>query len=297
MTLKFLSSTPKTPTINQDKPKRYKTAPLPFVGQKRMFISRFEEVLKNTIKHDGEGWTIIDVFGGSGLLAHNAKHILPKATVIYNDFDGYVKRLNAIDDTNRLRQILFELLKDTPRSQKLSDHTKTQVHQVITGFDGFIDVQTLAKWLLFSGRQVGNLKDFLAENTLYNRINLKDYDNAKGYLDNLVITHDSFEILLPKYQDTKNCLLLLDPPYVCTAQGAYNLDGYFGMTQFLTLMHFVRPPYVFFSSTRSELLDYLNYLKTYEPKKWEKVGNFEHITIKTYINKGVSYEDNMLIKF
>lgn len=286
MTLKSLST-----------PKRHKTAPLPFVGQKRMFIQHFERVLSQNITNQGQGFTIIDVFGGSGLLAHNAKRLLPKATVIYNDFDGYTQRLAHIDDTNRLRQRLFEILKDEPRSLRLSAAIKDSVLDVITSFDGFVDVQTLAKWLLFSGRQVGNLDEFLAESTLYNRINKQDYSSADGYLDGLIVTHDSFEVLLNKHKNTPNCVLLLDPPYICTAQGAYNLDGYFGMTKFLILMHFVRPPYVFFSSTRSELLDYMDYLKIYEPQKWRQLGDFKHISIKARVNKGVMYEDNMLVKF
>ena len=50
----------------------FKQAPLPFIGQKRMFLKHFETVLNENIKDDGEGWTIIDTFGGSGLLSHAA---------------------------------------------------------------------------------------------------------------------------------------------------------------------------------------------------------------------------------
>lgn len=57
--------------------KIYNKAPLPFVGQKRMFLKAFRTVLDN-IPNDGKGWTIVDVFGGSGLLAHTAKHINQK---------------------------------------------------------------------------------------------------------------------------------------------------------------------------------------------------------------------------
>ncbi|PRL75522.1 hypothetical protein BVZ84_01402 [Haemophilus influenzae] len=67
----------------------FKQAPLPFIGQKRMFLKHFETVLNENIKGDGEGWTVIDTFGGSGLLSHAAKRLKPKARVIYNDFDGY----------------------------------------------------------------------------------------------------------------------------------------------------------------------------------------------------------------
>lgn len=289
-----------TNDLQPTKSQRFKSAPLPFTGQKRMFLRHFEKILKDNIPNDGQDWTIIDVFGGSGLLAHNAKHILPKATVIYNDFDGYADRLTHIDETNRLRQGLFDLLKDKSRSIKLSNTTKAKVIAYIKDFaskDNFVDIQTIAGWLLFSGQQVANLDEFLAKSTYYNRIVKADYKAANGYLDGLIITHDSFDVLLPKYQNTSNCLLILDPPYVCTAQGAYAKHGYFGMTKFLQLMHFVHPPYVFFSSTRSELLAYMDYLKTYEPQKWQIVGDFTHIKVNSSINANVNYEDNILAKF
>ena len=84
--------------------KTYKKAPLPFIGQKRNFLKHLIPVLQQNIPDDGAGWTIVDVFGGSGLLAHTAKHILPKARVVYNDFDGYAERLHHIADSERLRQ-------------------------------------------------------------------------------------------------------------------------------------------------------------------------------------------------
>lgn len=287
-------------TFNSLSTKPYKTAPLPFIGQKRMFLRHFEKILKDNIPNDGEGFTVLDVFGGSGLLAHNAKRILPKATVIYNDFDGYADRLAHINDTNRLRQELFEILKDEPRSTKLSNTAKTKVldHLRKSADSGtFVDVQTLAGWLLFSGRQVGSLDELLAESTFYNRIVKADYKNADDYLDGLSLECLDFEKLLQKYQDTPNCLLLLDPPYLCTAQGAYAKHGYFGMTKFLTLMHYVRPPYVFFSSTRSELLDYMDYLKTYDPQKWQIVGGFDRVVVNASVNARACYEDNILSKF
>lgn len=192
---------------------------------------------------------------------------------------------------------MWAILQNEPRSLKLAPAVKAQVLDIISNFDGFVDVQTIAGWLLFSGRQVGSLDEFMAESTLYNRIVKSDYATADGYLDGLIITCENFEKLLPKYQNMPNCLLVLDPPYICTAQGAYSQHGYFGMTKFLELMQFVRPPYVFFSSTRSELLDYMAYLGRYEPSVWERVGNFERMAVKAGVNMSVAYEDNILSKF
>lgn len=62
-------------------------------------------------------------------------------------------------------------------------------------------------------------------------------------------------------------------------------------------MHYVRPPYVFFSSTRSELLDYMDYLETYDPQKWQIVGRFDKIVVNASVNAQTCYEDNILSKF
>lgn len=49
--------------------KQYLSAPLPFMGQKRMFARDFKKVLA-TYPDD---ITIVDLFGGSGLLSHISK--------------------------------------------------------------------------------------------------------------------------------------------------------------------------------------------------------------------------------
>lgn len=100
----------------------FKQAPLPFVGQKRMFLKHFEDVLNANITNDGDGWTIIDTFGGSGLLSHVAKRLKPKARVIYNDFDGYAERLAHIDDINALRAQLYAVVGNaTQKKQKIDE--------------------------------------------------------------------------------------------------------------------------------------------------------------------------------
>lgn len=65
------------------------SAPLPFVGQKRMFAKEFIKVLEQF----PEDTVFVDLFGGSGLLSHIAKRSKPDATVVYNDFDNYRFRL------------------------------------------------------------------------------------------------------------------------------------------------------------------------------------------------------------
>ena len=270
-------------------------APLPFVGQKRYFIKHFKAALGN-IPDDGADWTVIDVFGGSGLLAHVAKRTKPAARVIYNDFDGYADRLRSIPDTNRLRDRLAAILDNKPREKRLDKDTKSAVVRAIENFDGRKDLNCLRSWLLYSGKEAPTLERLYKE-TMYNCLRRSPYPEAADYLDGLEITNESFETLLPEYAGQKNTLLVLDPPYVCTQQGMYANKAYFGMIPFLILTAMVRPPFVFFSSTRSEFAAYLDYLRRHRPQEWAKWEGFEHVKITGGISKTVRYEDNMIYRF
>ncbi|WP_370408951.1 DNA adenine methylase [Tenacibaculum dicentrarchi] len=90
--------------------KNYTTAPLPFQGQKRNFIKEFKIALKSY----PEDAIYVDLFGGSGLLSHTVKQENPKATVIYNDYDNFKQRLNAISRTNKILSKLRIIVADLP---------------------------------------------------------------------------------------------------------------------------------------------------------------------------------------
>ena len=94
----------------------YSQAPLPFVGQKRMFASEFRKVLKRF----SDRTVFVDLFGGSGLLSHITKRERPDATVIYNDHDNYRERLENISRTNALLSDLRRLSEGIPRHRMLS---------------------------------------------------------------------------------------------------------------------------------------------------------------------------------
>ena len=275
----------------------YTQAPLPFTGQKRRFLNHFKTLLKQQIPNDGDGWTIVDAFGGSGLLAHTAKQVLPKARVIYNDFDGYAERLQNINDTNKLRTIIADLLAHYPRNQKLPETLKKAVQATLQTFGGYIDLDCMASWILFSGRQTTDLHDLIYNHTYFNSVRLSDYPSADDYLDGVEVVSKSYHELLPEFQDNSKALLVLDPPYVSTAQGAYRKAGYFGMVEFLRLMRLVRPPFVFFSSTRSELLDYLDLIVNEKAEGWQNLQDYQKISVHITMNKTAHYEDNMIYKF
>ena len=276
---------------------QFKQAPLPFVGQKRMFLKHFETILNENIKDDGEGWTIIDTFGGSGLLSHAAKRLKPKARVIYNDFDGYAERLAHIDDINALRSQLFTVVGNTtPKNKRMPKELKAECVKIIQAFDGYKDLNCLASWLLFSGQQVATI-DELFQNDFWHCIRQSDYPKADGYLDGVEIVQESFHTLLPKFSDDPKALFVLDPPYLCTRQESYKQVTYFDLIDFLRLVNITRPPYIFFSSTKSEFVRFIEYMVDDKVHNWKTFDNAQRIVVNASASYSGKYEDNMVYKF
>ncbi|GJJ80704.1 hypothetical protein PcPA57_14240 [Pasteurella canis] len=277
--------------------RNFKQAPLPFIGQKRMFLKHFERVLNENIDNDGEGWVIIDVFGGSGLLSHTAKRIKPKARVIYNDFDGYSDRLKHISDINRLREILYQTVDGIIQKNKLiSKRIKEEIINKIKAFNGYKDVNCLSSWLLFSGQQVGSL-DELFKQRFYNCVRQSNYTLAEGYLDGLEVVSESFHKLLPRFRDKEKVLLILDPPYLCTRQESYKQATYFDLIDFLRLIHLTKPPFIFFSSTKSEFIRFIDAMVEDKWDNWQAFNEVNRITVNVSASYSGKYEDNLIYKF
>lgn len=275
-------------------PKYHAKAPLPFVGQKRNFIKHYLGVL-DKIPGSGSGWTIVDVFGGSGLLAHIAKRVKPDTRVIYNDFDNYAARVKAIPDINRLRRLISGYLAGYVKKQRIPDDVKQVIIGEIERFDGYKCHVVLASWFLFSGRQAANLERFYRSEWYFN-LPLSDYPVADDYLDGLEIIRQSYETLIPQFSDDPQALLVLDPPYLSTTQAAYAQDGRFGLVDYLKLVNLVRPPYLFFSSTRSEFIDYIDAVVSMQLDNWHVFDHSTRLTVQAKVSKYASYEDNLVYK-
>ena len=78
---------------------------------------------------------------------------------------------------------------------------------------------------------------------------------------------------------------------------AYRKAAYFGMVEFLRLMAMVRPPFIFFSSTRSELPAYLDLVAELHLPGWERFAGSQTLTVSSTINRNSSYDDYLIYKF
>ncbi len=282
-----------------DKPqKQYYQAPLPFIGQKRMFIKSVVKLFEENIPNEGEGWTIIDVFGGSGLLSHTAKFNLPKAKVIYNDFDDYSEMLAKMGDIEALRSQLLNYLESegVKNHQKLSTAQKMHCLRIIEEFEGFKDWGILTSWLLFSGNESKDVEKIKTK-TFYHSVRKTPLPNCDDYLNGVEIVKMDFRALMQQFQHQEKVLFLLDPPYLCTKQDTYSNARYFDLVDFLELMALMGQPYLFFSSTKSEILRYLDFAKEYEYGNYQAFDGAQIINLDCQLNRNAKYQDNLIYNF
>lgn len=255
------------------------------------FVRDFAEVL-GKLKNDVD--TVVDLFGGSGLLSHTAKAALPDAKVVYNDFDGYSRRIAAIPVTNRILQEIRPLVSDVPDHQRLSTETKERILGIVARYEaeGFVDYQTVSRSLLFSGKWAKSLVD-MRKQTFYNGIRQSDYD-ATGYLDGLEVVSMDYRELFARHRDNPRALFILDPPYLSTDCGMY--EGWWKLADYLdvlTLLPGVR--YIYFTSEKSQLVELCDWLGK---NRFERspMDGAEIRTRHNTINYNSSFKDIMVIQ-
>ena len=271
----------------------YKSAPLPFVGQKRMFVREFIKILGQFPADT----VFVDLFGGSGLLSHIAKRTKPESTVVYNDFDNYRSRLQHIPQTNRLIADLRSIVADkVPRNKPITGELRERIFARIEQEEravGYVDFITLSSSIMFSMKYRLSVAEMRKE-VLYNSIRKNDYPPCSDYLDGLEITSCDYKELFNRYKDTPGVVFLVDPPYLSTEVGTYNM--YWKMSDYLDVLNVLTGhSFVYFTSNKSSILELCEWLGLNR-----SIGNpFENaakIEFNAHMNYNASYTDMMLFK-
>lgn len=272
--------------------KQYLSAPLPFQGQKRMFAKEYIKVLEQF----PDGTTFVDLFGGSGLLSHIAKCQKPHSKVVYNDFDGYRLRLEHIPQTNELLAELREIVQGTPRYKPITGDAREKVFECLHKYQeryGYLDFITISTSIMFSMKYCLSIEEMRKE-TLYNTIRKTDYSLCSDYLDGLTIVSADYKQMFNQYKNTPGVVFLVDPPYLSTDVGTYNmcwsLADYLDVLTVLTGHSFV-----FFTSNKSSILELCDWIG-----RNKHIGNpFEKCTKVKFtarMNYNSTYTDMMLYK-
>ena len=270
--------------------KEYLSAPLPFVGQKRMFASEFKKILKQY----PDDAVYVDLFGGSGLLSHITKREKPDATVIYNDYDNYCKRLKNIPRTNQLLSDFRQIAAGLPRNKLIPKEVQMKIYGRIEKEEkiwGYVDYITLSSSLLFSMKYKTSLEG-LKKESLYNNIRKSGYQLAGDYLDGLTVTHEDYKDVFNRYKEIPKTVFLVDPPYLSTDVGTYTMN--WKLADYLDVLAILQAhPFIYFTSNKSQILELCDWMG-----KHPGMGNpFQNAAIATFnarMNYNAFYTDMML---
>lgn len=272
--------------------KQYLSAPLPFVGQKRMFAREFIQVLKRY----PDDAVFVDLFGGSGLLSHITKYQKPGATVVYNDFDNYRQRLENIPRTNVLLDKIRAVVASVPRRKFLPKKTKETILRLIEQEEhryGYVDYIILSSSLLFSMKYATNLEE-LRKETFYNTVRKCDYNPCLDYLDGLEIVSCDYKELFNKYKDMPDVVFLIDPPYLSTEVGTYTMN--WGLSDYLDVLQtLVGTNYIYFTSNKSSIIELCDWIGKNNALGNPFIGS-EKVEFNAHMNYNSSYTDIMLYK-
>lgn len=270
------------------KAKSYTSAPLPFMGQKRKFIKAFKRLLASY----PDDVIIVDLFGGSGLLSHVAKREKPFAKVIYNDYDGFHRRLEAIPHTNALLARIRAITDALPRGKMIPQPYRGLILDLIAQEEqtGFVDYITLSSSLLFSMKYTNNMAE-LSKETFYNTVRKADF-NADGYLDGLTVVCKDYKQLFNEYRDTHGVLFLVDPPYLSTEVGTYTMSWKLG--DYLDVLTILQGhDFIYFTSNKSQIIELCEWIGRCRINR----NPFEHaqrVEVNTTLNYTSKYTDIML---
>lgn len=252
-----------------------KKPPLPFLGAKSRAIRSIYEYFKDI---DLSDCIIIDLFGGSGLLANMFKQMYPESTVIFNDFDNYKDRIDRMEETKEQFEYIW--------------HKLNEIHKY--DFSVYKKPKLTKEQLKVFNEYVKNLPDTADKITIYSKFNFRgcfstnpdlktryvanksgtiEIKKFKDYLKGVEVVSEDYKNIMnkPKYNkqtENKKIIYLLDPPYSHTSQHLYK--GQFTLKDTMDLIKNIKDNYfVFFSSEASSGSEYFEYNYSRPYKKVE----------------------------
>ena len=95
-----------------------KKPPIAFAGHKGAWIGYIMQKAKSL----PDSAKVIDAFGGSGMCARAVIEARSDLQVLWNDFDGYLKRLDRAHETEILRQTLQSICGERKRNHAIHSH-------------------------------------------------------------------------------------------------------------------------------------------------------------------------------
>ena len=257
------------------------------MGQKRGFARRFAQI----VAEYPADTVFVDLFGGSGLLSHLARVSCPGARVIYNDFDGFSRRLEAIPQTNRLLSLIRPIAARTPLKQRLPEPDRRRILDILRHEErqaDYIDIITLSASLLFSGIFTSSL-DELSKHPFYSKCRAADIPPADDYLEGVEVVSCDYRELVAQFSRQPGVVFIIDPPYLQTDTGHYTmtwrLSDYLDVLTILPSNNFI-----FFTSNKSKLLELLDWMVR-NPTLGDTLARCRRETTSNSVSHGSGYTD------
>lgn len=268
----------------------YLSAPLPFVGQKRMFARHFIDI----IRQYPSGTVFVDLFGGSGLLSHITRHFHPESRVVYNDFDNYRHRIDNIGRTNRLLELIRPIASQFGRGKPITGNAREQIFALLEQEEnetGYLDFITLSSSLMFSMKYRLSI-DEMRKEALYNNVRKCGYEPCPDYLDGLEIVSCNYRELFDRFKDIPGVVFLVDPPYLSTDVGTYRMS--WRLADYLDVLS-VLPghDFIYFTSAKSCIVELCEWLGR-NPGLGNPFARCRKKEFDAHMNYHAGYKDIML---
>lgn len=212
-----------------------KGTPIVFTGNKRYALKYIYKLLEELQKQGfylDENTVIVDVFGGSGLLANFFKELYSNNTVIYNDYDNYQSRLAKLEETDKkIAELLEEVAKyqKIVKNTKLLPETKEYLYKEIENldkekYDIYKIISVFSIYGIVKKRKKTGKYVVQSINVRNNWGSATKRYNLETYLKGVVTEKLDFRDLLDKYKEEKypKILYIVDPPYIETTCIHYN---------------------------------------------------------------------------
>lgn len=257
---------------------------IPFSGSKRNYVKSVEKMIERSHYN-----TVYEPFGGSAVLSVNLFNdgLIDKAVI--NDFDRlfdiYPEYLDLKDEI--ITKCLEHGLKKS--GKKLPVEHQKFVQSLIEPVDKKF-WPLLANNFVFSARVTAGvvLKDFVY---FMNELGTEKQRNYLKGVENLERVCLDYRKFYEKYNNAfdSNALIILDPPYLNSAQKQYSNEEFFGLAETIDLLKSTkaaRSDFLFFNMVAKDtraLLEVMNF-------------NIDKFIVKSVgLNKSAKREDVMAL--
>jgi len=134
----------------------------------------------------------------------------------------------------------------------------------------------------------------LKKETFYNNVRKTDYPSCDDYLAGIETISCDYKVLFEKYKDIPNVVFLVDPPYLSTETGTYNM--YWKLSDYLDVLTILCDrQYVYFTSNKSSIIELCDWIDRHKT-----IGNpfkeAQRLEFNAHMNYNSSYTDIMLYK-